>query len=155
MAPYKKKSYRRGSRDKYSVEQSVFDASLSAATTTVIDVVPPTTLQGMRKVKHLAVNCLVSTEQTVAAGIIWALMYIPQGMTVPAFNVTSGSPLIEPNQFVLNCGVFDNNAGPTRLTTRLSRNLNSGDRIVLLMQPAGGSGGATVAGVVRYAITLQ
>jgi len=52
--------------------------------------------------------------------------------------------------------VFDSDAGPQRITSRVSRNLNSGDKIVLLLQPTGASGtGLNVSGIVRYAITLQ
>lgn len=152
---YRRRVYR-GSRDKYSVEQSVFDGLLTRGQTTVIDVVPPTTLQGMRKVKHLTISAATAGNDT-HYGILWALVYVPQGVTVPGFNVTSGSPLLEPNQYVMNCGAFDSDAGPLRVSSRISRNLNSGDRIVLLLLPTTSTTGNPVAvtGVVRYAITLQ
>jgi len=53
----------------------------------------------------------------------------------------------------MNSGLVDPNAGPVRFSSRISRNLNSGDRIYLVveLQPAN----IAVKGVVRYAVTLQ
>jgi len=42
--------------------------------------------------------------------------------------------MYEPNQYVMNCGVVDPNAGPTRFSSRISRNLNSGDRLYLVLE---------------------
>ena len=153
---YKKKYYYPSSRDKYSVEQSIFDTTLLRGQTTTVDVVTATALQGMRKVKHLTISCATAGSDT-HYGILWALMYIPQGVPVPGFNTTSGGPLVEPNQYVMNCGAFDSDAGPLRIHSPVSRNLNSGDRIVLLLLPTTSATGAavSVSGVVRYAITLQ
>ena len=149
---YKKKFYK-GSRDKYSVEQTFINGTVPSGTTTAVEVVPAVALQGMRKVKHLTINLSPNME----VSMFWALFYLPQGMTAPAFTATSGAPLVEPNQYVMNCGVFDSDAGPQRISSPVSRNLNSGDKIVLLLQPTGASGAGpwTVSGIVRYAITLQ
>ena len=153
MGKYYKKRYYRGNRDKYSVEQTFFNGTVDASSTTSIDVVPAVTFQGMRKVKHLTVTLCPSSN----VSMYWALFYLPQGMTAPALTNTSSSPLVEPNQYVMNCGIFDSDAGPQRISSRISRNLNSGDKIVLLLHPtlAEGAGPYTVTGIVRYAITLQ
>ena len=63
--------------------------------------------------------------------------------------------MYEPNQFVMNCGVIDPTAGPIRIYSPISRNLNDGDKIspssVLLFD-----GAATIISLcVRYAITLN
>ena len=152
MAPrYRRRKYR-GSRDKYSVEQSAFNLELTSAATTVSQVVVPgVNLEGMRKVKHLT----VSLQMTSAVGCWWALVYVPQGTTVNGLNITSGQPLYEPNQFVMNCGIIDADAGPIRFSSPLSRNLNSGDSIVLLLRPTSSVTTNAANGVVRYAITLQ
>lgn len=152
---YKKKSYR-SSRDKYSVEQTLFSLQPTPATTTVVPVVPATTTQGMRKVKHLTITAAVSTVAATDA-FMWALFYLPEGFTAPGFNSSNGAPLVEPNQFVMNCGVFDATAGPLRISSRVSRNLNSGDSIVLLVRPVSGTTQANpiFTGMVRYAITLN
>ena len=62
--------------------------------------------------------------------------------------------MYEPNQFVMNCGVVDPSAGPIRFTSPVSRNLNDGDSIYLLIRnPLANS--ISYQAVVRYAITLQ
>ena len=43
-------------------------------------------------------------------------------------RATPGS-MYEPNQFVMNCGVIDPTAGPIRIYSPISRNLNDGDKI--------------------------
>ena len=153
MAKGYKRRYYHGNRDKYSVEQTFFNTSLTSGQTTAIDVVPAAAIQGMRKVKHITITAASAT--TVTDGVLWCLFYLPAGYAAPAFNVTTGSPLIEPNQYVMNCGCFDHDAGPFRVTSRLSRNLNSGDRIVLLLRPLNTSAASEITGIVRYAITLQ
>ena len=151
-----KKRYTYRGRDKYSVEQTLFQLQPQPSTTTVVTIVPATTTQGMRKVKHLTINAAVSTTASTDA-FLWALFYLPEGVTAPAFQSASGGPLVEPNQFVMNCGVFDATAGPLRIASRVSRNLNSGDSIVLLVRPISSTTQANpvFTGMVRYAITLQ
>ena len=67
------------------------------------------------------------------SNLFWALVYVPQGTTAGALNVaTAGatpSSMYEPNQFVMNCGVIDPTAGPIRIYSPISRNLNDGDKI--------------------------
>ena len=81
-----------------------------------------------------------SQQQVVTGGsggaesnLFWALVYVPQGTTAGALNVaTAGatpSSMYEPNQFVMNCGVIDPTAGPIRIYSPISRNLNDGDKI--------------------------
>ena len=42
--------------------------------------------------------------------------------------------MYEPNQYVMNCGIVDPTAGPIRFSSPISRNLNNGDAIVLLVR---------------------
>jgi len=147
------------SRDKYSVEQTGLNFTLPSAGSVNglfqqgIVVVPASTVQGMRKVKHLTVN--LST--TADAGLFWALVFVPEGYNpnalFPAGSI-SGNAMYEPNQYVMNCGVCDPQAGPVRFSSRISRNLNSGDRLYLVLGTTNTSG-PSVNGVVRYAVTLQ
>ena len=148
MPRYHRRRVYSGARDKYSVEHSAFAGTVNGGATSSIDVVPATTVQGMRKVKHLTISASVSSA------MYWALMYIPQGMPVPSMTVGTGDSLVEPNQFVMNCGVLDPDAGPQRVSSRVARNLNSGDRIVLLIY-LNGTGQGSINGVVNYAVTLQ
>lgn len=111
----------------------------------------------MRKVKHLTITLTPTTEGTSnsAQPIKWALVYVPAGTTPTPLNDTGS--LYEPNQFVMNCGVADGNAGPIRIFSRLSRNLNSGDGIALILRRTPGATGASAPylSIVSYAITLQ
>ena len=64
------------------------------------------------------------------------------------------SDMYEPNQYVMNCGIVDPTAGPIRFSSPISRNLNNGDAIVLLVRHTLG-GNMDIRGTCRYAITLQ
>ena len=147
--PYKRPRY--GKRDKYSVQQKAFNTTLGAGATVGAVVVPPTTLEGMRKVKHITVN-VTGASPTLDEGAVlwWAIVYLPQGTTLGTINI-DGSSMYEPNQFVMNCGIADSTAGPIRFTP-VSRNLNDGDSIVLAIRSQVAQ---TLNGVIRYAITLQ
>ena len=151
MVKYYKKKYYRGSRDKYSVEQTVINANVSSGQTTPVVVVGGVATQGVRKVKHLTVSM---QSPSTADGVWWALVYLPAGTTPAALNLTTSNPLYEPNQYVLNCGVMDFSSGPVRVSSPVSRNLHSGDQIVLLLQPAASSTLA-LSGLVRYAIAYN
>ena len=61
--------------------------------------------------------------------------------------------MYEPNQFVMNCGVVDPSAGPIRFTSPVSRNLNDGDSIYLLIRNTLADFALQYQAVVRYAIT--
>ena len=67
------------------------------------------------KVKHLMVNLTIDPD--AAGPMWWAIVYVPQGTSVGAINVTTSSAatgMYEPNQFVMNCGIADPTAGPIR-----------------------------------------
>ena len=117
--------------------------------------VPATTLEGMRKVKHLMVNLTIDPDSV--GPMWWAIVYVPQGTTVGSINVTtsaSATGMYEPNQFVMNCGIADPTAGPIRFSSPVARNLNDGDAIALVVRHTN-SAARTVMGTCRYAITLQ
>ena len=46
-------------RAKYSVQQKAFATAVQGNTTTTIEVVPSTVVEGMRKVKHITVNATI------------------------------------------------------------------------------------------------
>ena len=106
-------------RDKYSVEQTGLYFTIPASDPVnglyqaASLVVPTSATQGMRKVKHLT----VSLTPTQTADIYWALVFVPEGYNpnalFPAGSV-NGNPMYEPNQYVMNCGIVDPNAGPVR-----------------------------------------
>ena len=115
--PYRRayKRPRYGKRDKYSVQQKAFQFSADSGTSSTWLLVPATTLEGMRKVKHLMVNLTIDPDSV--GPMWWAIVYVPQGTTVGSINVTtsaSATGMYEPNQFVMNCGIADPTAGPIR-----------------------------------------
>nr|QIR82155.1 capsid protein [unidentified] len=162
---YRRRSFRRsgGQRDKYSVEQTGFQFTLPTTNTNglyqqAVQVVAPDSAQGMRKVKHLTVNLTLRNANNEIE-LFWALVFVPQGYTPNAMYSATGSvsgSLYEPNQFVMNCGIVDPDAGPVRFRSPISRNLNSGDSIYLIVGSTEfGSTAPEINGIVRYAITLQ
>ena len=154
-----RKSYRSSPRDKYSIEHTTVSV-LTAATATAnlyqqtTNIVPASPTQGMRKVKHVTVSLTSDLPQSgVLSSIYWALVYVPEGYSVNPMNGNPGASFYEPNQFVMAAGCNDPEAGPIRVRSPISRNLNSGDSIWLVVgtnQPQ-----TSVRGLVNYAITLQ
>ena len=154
---YRRAAYRRSAaRDKYSVEHNAGTLATNASGDGGVTIVPATTIQGMRKVKHLTVNMSDFSNADAYLALYWALVYVPQGTTANTLTIDAGG-LYEPNQFVMGCGVFDFNGGPLRVKCPISRNLNSGDTIALVIhaQTASAPAAATFAYNVSYAITLQ
>ena len=103
--PYYRRAAKRpryGKRLKYSVQQKAFSAGVVASPgTTLQPLVPATTLEGMRKVKHLMVNMAPVPDN--AGPIYWAIVYVPQGTTPGVLNIdsTAVADMYEPNQFVM------------------------------------------------------
>ena len=151
--PYKRARYGRSSSTLFSRRQWHFLRAVWGNTTQQV-IVPPSSTEGMRKVKNITVNLSGAGNEI---DFYWALVYVPQGTTPGTLNITAAATapaMYEPNQFVMNCGIVDANAGPIRFFTPLSRNLNDGDTIYLLIRPTG-LDPLDLHGVVRYAITLN
>lgn len=108
---------------------------------TLIDAISQT---GMRKVKNFTLSITQSPiyasdgEVQATSAFIYALVYLPDGVSATSLSVGSGQnsvSLYEPNQNVIMSGVCSSDTGQLRLSTRLARNLNSGDKILLLFRP--------------------
>ena len=143
-------------RDKYSVQQNTFRLLLTSQNPqNNIVCVPDSATEGMRKVKHLT----ISLGNITGSGVLyWALVFVPAGYSPNSINIPSqnaGGSLYEPNQFVMNCGCLDIDAGPCRISSPVARNLNSGDSIQCIIAAPGLSSQVDVTGIVKYAITLQ
>lgn len=123
-------------------------------------IVPATSVYGTRKAKNFDVQI---TTSVIGCPIVAALVYVPQGTLASSLNISAFSPegpnsLYEPNQNVI--GQFVIPATPegtsqsiTRFKTRLARNLDSGDSIVLIMAPINSIGdGSQICATVNYAI---
>lgn len=100
--------------------------------------VSPSNVQGIRKVKNFTLTIspgLYDTESNVNLNfpIRFVLVYVPEGQNASDINTGTGiNSLYEPNQNVIMSGAFMANEN-FRIRSYLSRNLNSGDSIQLLM----------------------
>ena len=154
----------RSNRDKYSVEQTFIKTGQSQTWTQVpavegstvntyqysISVIPPTETQGMRKVKHFTLTFAPANDMA------YALVYVPEGYDPNVINYPVDGMAIsmyEPNQFVISQGILDSQSGQLRIRSPLSRNLNSGDSIYLILATPAQNNNTTCT--VKYAITLQ
>lgn len=145
-----------------------------AVTARGLTIVPATNVFGTRKVKNFTIRITADKNDDQIFG---ALVYVPEGTLPQPLQVGGTSQsLYEPNQNVIatfiippNCkrdvaGAITDYGAPTQITvsTRLARNLSSGDHIALLFaSPNGltagdGTGGnpesVTLSGTVNYAI---
>ena len=162
-------------KDKYSIEQTAIRTAPINSWTTVaaippniaqskqfkIPILAPTDMQGMRKVKHLTFTISNSEwPNTEAEAILYALVYVPQGYSPQDINFpapNSAVQLYDANQYVMSSGALDFSGGPLRIRTPLSRNLNSGDSIYLILaSPYYQTEKDNIFTIeVKYAITLQ
>ena len=164
---YNKRNY--NNRDKYSIEQTTFLTTSVAnwigyQETGLIDtlqqwfpIVAPSEIQGMRKVKHLTIS--LSNAGNDAMPLWWCIQYVPAGYEPQKLRISNtggGTNLVSANQNVMASGVIDFSAGPTRIYSRLARNLNSGDNIYLVLATYSTAPSANqIGGLVQYACTLQ
>ena len=110
---YYKKRRTYSGRDKYSVEQRAGYLEIPAAQQAWAVVVPDSSVEGMRKVKHITVSLAHQEVTTEYSGIAyWALVYVPQGTTPNTMTLSGTTSMYEPNQFVMNAGVVDFPGGP-------------------------------------------
>lgn len=107
------------------------DATLANTRQTSFSVVPPTEIQGKRTIGHFT----LSFSSDAKARVAYALVYVPEGydnneiqLPAPGFSAA----LYNPSQFVISSGMLDFDGGPCRIRTKLKRNLNQNDRIVLI-----------------------
>ena len=128
---------------KYSNETYVGAASFSndGNLTQVISFVPPIQSLGVRKCKNFALSIM----SQVTAPVLFALVFVPEGTNPSGLSYgnqvsQAGSlttlSMYEPNQNVIMSGIFGGtNTNVERFKTRLSRNLNAGDQILLVWRP--------------------
>lgn len=147
---------------KWSVERTSLYATLAppeSETDRQISVVPATNVEGTRCVKNLTVELCTSydpvmtvvssglpTELQYNGVVYWALVYIPEGYAPQDLHLPDFQPDADPqpntyinnlyagNQFVMSSGIFPVSNPRVKIRTPLSRNLNSGDTIALLLR---------------------
>nr|QZA75074.1 putative ORF1 [Po-Circo-like virus 51]QZA75077.1 putative ORF1 [Po-Circo-like virus 51] len=164
-----RRSYARAVKPvKYSNE--TFNASFAyvwatTPTTSMVTMIPAVESLGMRKVKNFTLSITQSptldSSNTVkaASSFMYALVYLPDGVTANTLSIgnSTAASLYEPNQNVIASGVCSSSNGQFRLSSRLARNLNSGDRVVLLLRPTSSTGTANdrtnISVILNYSIT--
>lgn len=86
------------------------------------------TLAGTRKAKNFTISIVSSTDDP----FMWAIIYKPEGVDIKGLAALGNSKSIyEPNQNVIATGIYTKGQ-QNRWNTRMARNLQSGDSIVLL-----------------------
>ena len=124
--------------DHYTVQEPTV---ITIGTTRSVPVVPATDTFGTRKVKNFT---LTIDSNNYEMPMAWALVYVPDGQEPSKLTVTGIADnkipeLYKPNQNVIMQGILNpaSNYRPLRFTTRLARNLDSGDSIYLVFAPYG------------------
>ena len=120
-------------------------------------IVAKTTVYGTRKAKNFD---LTLTTKGLNAPLLGCLVYVPQGTLASAITSSSAGlgdvkSLYEPNQNVIMQFMVPANGSAdapqiTKVRTRLARNLDSGDSIVLIFCPL-----ETLADTVYIAATVN
>lgn len=104
------------------------------ATTQHFALIKSTDVQGMRKAKNFTLNIACDSPEPFQ----WALVYVPQGFPEKSLTidigVNSSASIFEPNQNIIMSGTTWYNCPQNKFTTRLARNLNSGDAIYILLR---------------------
>lgn len=116
------------------------------AKATLIDVGGASNVLGTRKVKNFTISLSINQYQLANGDILnnsvmWALVFVPQGTTAGDLYTTQGADvfsLFEPNQNVIMSGLINGQTGVLTKYSPLSRNLNYGDKVIIILQTADG-----------------
>lgn len=126
--------------------------------------VPSVEVLGTRKTKNYTLNLISSNENLLYQ---FALIYLPQGTlpsqlqlgatTDPSTGVLISQSIYEPNQNVVLSGFGGGpNGTAIKVRTKLARNLNSGDGLILVIRPMNDvTGTVDLAGQLNYAVSYQ
>lgn len=109
---------------------------------------------GMRKAKNFTLDLFATSEDMQA--INFALVYVPQGSSAQTLNPigTTATSIYEPNQNVIMSGIISTDGQKNRFTTKLARNLNSGDSIGLIVYAQAGKAAVEYSASLTYSITF-
>lgn len=162
-----RRGYRRALKKmRYSAECALLRAKLTTAAPVVhIPIAPKEALSsavyGMRKAKNFTLTLASALISESSGAVGFALVYWPEVYTgAPTTFVPTLAPspepgnavsLYEPNQNVVMQGIWSLNESSYRGFTRLSRNLNSGDTLMLVLRYYG-EGDFEVLATVKFAI---
>lgn len=143
---------------KYENETKSIGATIpieaNSFTPTKIIICQNTDVQGVRKVKNFYLEMAFHSD---AIGY-YALIYEPAGQqanTLIQAGPNQAVDIFQPNQNIIFAGTILDSGSDIKRKTRLSRNLNSGDSIVLiiyLMNPTAAAINIVTQGVINYSI---
>lgn len=148
--------YAYGRGKKWSTESCCKQATYSSAGGTIkTEIVPGTSVQGVRKVGYFTVNLASSdTQANNLPAIYWALVYVPEGGTASSLNITQSDDIYQPSNYVLSSGVWQPGS-QNRFKVAGLRKLNAGDRIYMVSIPMGTiTNNQTVNIVCQYKISF-
>lgn len=143
------------SNETYSINSLV--ATDASANTQNVVMIASIDNQGMRKAKNFSLKIytpnLSTNDGAAEGGIVWALVFVPQGTNVQDMNLGSSTShsLYEPNQNVIMSGIVCSNE-ITNAKTRLARNMNAGDAIYLIYKSFNAGVSYSIGAVLNYAI---
>ena len=133
-------------------------ADFDSDTTYMLPLVPKIEQGGVRKAKNFTLR--IATDAPIP--IFFALVYVPEGnspseikfgTTISQHTLTSMS-FYEPNQNVIIAGICGGGQqSPMAFKTRLARNLNSNDSVVLVFRPCLDIEQKSIAAMLNYAIS--
>lgn len=117
-------------------------------------VIPNVAQQGKKKAKNFTLRLKTNCDMP----IFWALIYVPHGNEPSLIRLSPNGSLYKPAQNVIMSGIIAKNSAQDTFRSRLARNLNSGDRIALIVREAGndaqGAGNYQVQGIMNYVIAF-
>jgi hypothetical protein len=116
------------------------------------------------KVKNFRISVVFASSVSV----LWALVYVPEGMPIGTLNIADTASanlpnsLYEPQQFLIASGLYSSaavnsgtNAGPLRVWTPLARNLNPGDGVFFIWRPLENIAGVETFFTFNYACCVN
>lgn len=150
--PYRSKKY------KWSIEYTATRVLVGPINNSQdVPIVSPSYEEGTRCVKNFDIQ--ITSQASLTTGfaqeegvmnernnlvVFWALVYVPHGydprdLNLPNYTQDSiterSTDFYLANQFVITAGVQSMHNPTFRIRTRMARNLNSGDRIYLVLEP--------------------
>lgn len=132
---YRRRRYTRGRKFKYNVNNLGYLANATAAAYSgdIVPIIDSNTISGVRKVARISLNCAI---QGWTIPITLAVIYVPEGMSNPTLHTptTSVQEMLQPSQNVMLLTQIDNTQVRT-FRIPLKRNMNQGDKIMLIVKP--------------------
>ena len=116
---------------------------------------------GPRKVKNFTISLNADYQQGSSInqngrGFGYVLVYVPKSTIVSTPDYNGPDAVYEPSQYVISCGMVSTESNPIRIRSSMSRILNEGDSIHLVLtqfQPTGQEESVRLNGIVEYSIT--